>query len=220
MHRLEGYAGRAFAQHEHFGGDAQGDFVGRLGSEVKADGRVDLGELFTCDAIFEQVTEYLFDFAGAADHAYIAGMGFQSGSQGVLVKMMPARDDDYPAGLVRLEFAYSLRDIAKGQLYLLAKDLWVRQVTAIIYDDDTKIKGCCQTSQRLGDVARASNNEARLWIEDFNEQFEGRAAATDGLVSIQVDVNKVGVALAKRLHGFLRGLGIDLCAGETSTGGA
>ena len=52
MHGLEGYTCRTFAQHEHFGGDAQGDFVGRFGSEVKADGRVNLGELFTCDAIF------------------------------------------------------------------------------------------------------------------------------------------------------------------------
>ena len=42
---VEGVSGGFFANHEHFGGDAEGDFVGRLGTKVKADGGVDLGEL-------------------------------------------------------------------------------------------------------------------------------------------------------------------------------
>ncbi len=34
MQGVEGGAGSLFANHDHFGGDAEGDFVGRLGPEI------------------------------------------------------------------------------------------------------------------------------------------------------------------------------------------
>src|SRR6266699_6106754 len=87
-------------EHEHFGGDAEGNFFGRLGSQVQANRRMHLLQAFTRHPFAKQVTEDVLDLARAANHANIAGRGFEGGTQGILVEVMAACDDDDPAGLV------------------------------------------------------------------------------------------------------------------------
>ena len=108
------------------------------------------------EAFFEQVFEDVFDFAWAADHADVFGVRFKGCAEGVLIKVVPAGDDDDPGCFVWLQVANGLGDITKGQLHFVAKDKRVGEVAAIIYDDDAKIKLGCQARECLGDVTRAS----------------------------------------------------------------
>src|SRR5579859_4736592 len=104
------------AQHDHFGGDAEGDFVGRLRAEVKANGRMHLFDAFARDTLFEQIAENVFDLARTADHTHVASARFEGSAQSVFVKMMAACHNHNPACLVWLKLTYSLRDVTKGQL--------------------------------------------------------------------------------------------------------
>src|SRR5579859_2377093 len=128
------------AQHDHFGGDAEGDFVGRLRAEVKANGRMHLFDAFARDTLFEQIAEDVFNLAGAADHADVAGARFEGGAQGVFIKVMAARHNHNPACLVRLKLAYGLRDVAKGQLHLIAEDVGVGKVAPVVNHHNAKIQ--------------------------------------------------------------------------------
>src|SRR5215469_2860497 len=166
-------------------------------------------------ALFEQVTEDILDLARAANHAHVPGMSFQGGSQRILVEMMTACHNDDPACLVGLQLANGLRDIAKGQLHLLAKCLRVGQVAPVIYNDDTKIERGCQPCKRLGYVTRTGDNQSQLWIKHLDEQLQRSATTTYSLVRVQMRVDEARMALAQRLQGILCHLGIYLCAGET-----
>src|SRR5437763_1247068 len=107
------------------------------------------------EAFFEQVFEDMFDFARAADHADVFGVRFKGCTKGVLIKVMPAGDDDDPGGFIWFQVANGLGDVAKGQLHFFTEDERVGEVAAISYDDDAKIKLSCQAGEGLGDVTRA-----------------------------------------------------------------
>src|SRR5436305_8576318 len=105
---------------------------------------MDLRKPGTSETFFEQVFEDMLDFAGAADHANVSGVGFKGRAEGVLVQVVAAGDDDNPGCLVGFQFANGLGDVTKLQLHFIAKNDGVSQVAAIIYDDDTKIELRCQ----------------------------------------------------------------------------
>src|SRR6266849_4521494 len=202
-------------QHDHFGGDAEGNFVGGLRAEVQADGRMHLFKPFARDAFFEQVAKDVFDFAWTADHAYVASARFQRGAQGVFVKVMAACHNHDPARLVRLKLAYGLGDIAKGQLHLLAEDVRVGQVTPVVDDHNTEIQVDCQSCQGLSHVTCAGDYQARLRMQRFDKDLERCAATAYRLIGVQVDMNQLGLTIAQGLHSSLSYLRIDFRPGKT-----
>src|SRR5437588_12425597 len=105
---------------------------------------MDLRKPGTSETFFEQVFEDMLDFAGAADHANVPGVGFKGRAEGVLVQVVAAGDDDDPGCLVGFQFADGLWNVTKFQLHFIAKNDGVGQVAAVIYDDDTEIKSRCQ----------------------------------------------------------------------------
>src|SRR5712692_857772 len=148
----------------------------------------------TRDALFEQVFKDMFDLIGAANHADITGVGFECGTQGVLVEMVPACDDDDPACLIRLQVANGLGNVTEAQLYFLAKDLRVSQVTAIIYHHYTKVKLGCQPRQGLGNVAGTCDDQPRFGAQHLNEHLKGRAATPYGLPLVGIQVEMANIA--------------------------
>src|SRR5712671_6242730 len=109
-------------------------------------------QTFTCYPFPQQVTEDILDLARAANHANIAGGGFECGTQGVLIKVMTTCDDDNPAGLVRFQLTNGLWNIAECNLYLIAEHVRISQVTSIIDDNNAVVELCYQACQRLSYV--------------------------------------------------------------------
>src|SRR6266700_6260410 len=103
-----------------------------------------LGQTFRRDASLQQVFKDMLDFARATNHTNIRGSRFQRSLQGILIKMVPACDNDNPTRFVRLQFANRLWNIAKSKLYVSAKALWIGQIATIINNNNTKIEIGCQ----------------------------------------------------------------------------
>src|SRR5258708_3756791 len=137
----------------------------------------------------------MFDLIGAANHTDIAGVGFECGTQSILVEMVSACDNNDPACLVRFEIANGLGDVTKGQLYFLVKDLRVSQVAAIIHHHNRKVKQICQSCQGLGNIASTGEDQAWLGAQHLNEYLKGCAAAPHGLalVGIQVELGDISM---------------------------
>src|SRR5215472_2070139 len=95
--------------------------------------------------------------------------------------------------------------------------MWICQVTAVVNDDNAKIKLSRQARQRLCHVTRAGNDQAGLGTEDLKEDFQRGPTTAHGLplVSIQVDMGGVGATLAYGLQRLLHHFAIGFGPGET-----
>src|SRR5438067_4458383 len=110
--------------------------------------------------------------------------------------MVTACDDHNPTGLVGLQLANRLRDISKGQLDLIAKSLWISQITPVIYNHNAKVELRRQPGKGLRYIASAGDNQPWLRVQHLDEQLQSGPAATYGLVGIQVYMSNVRTAFA------------------------
>src|SRR6266699_3881843 len=155
-----------------------------------------LRQSFTRDALFEEVTKNIFDLARAANHAHVPCVGFECRLQRVLIEMVAACNNHNPAGLVGLQLANRLRDISKGQLHLIAKSLWIGQVTPVIYHHNAKVQLRHQPDKGLRHIASTGNNQPWFREQHLDEQLKSSPTTTYSLFGIQVYMSNVRTALA------------------------
>lgn len=159
---------------EDFGEDADGDFVGVVGSQIETEGGAEGGELG--EAGGAEFCEDLADFFLAADHAEIGHAGVaESGGEGIAVELIVAAEKD--EGFAGLP-GFGGEVFSGGGGKALVGGEGEEFFRAVIEDGDVPVAGAGEGGEGAGAVAGTDEDEGGGRQLGFDE--DGDFAATDG----------------------------------------